>query len=471
MVGLRIKFDLGRYHANPWSSHVNDAAVEWPPSPWRLLRGLYSVGRTHTVVAECQGNLDRALIELCSVPPMFELPPTAAAHTRHYMPVPEGGTEKSAKVLDGFLAIDPEAEMVAWWDVHLDADASEALATAAKALGYLGRSESVCTAKLTAGAGPEEPSAQPFEAFASSTSALDTIDLLCIDAEDPIAALTIGVGEVRGQRRAQPPGTRSVTYGVRRSEVGAKRDAGGDGQRPELALFRVRGGSRPALTESVVAGQLLRGALQSRFGGRKSKVTSPTFSGKAGDRRRDDQHLHAHFLSLPDQHGRRIDRLVVWAPEGFGGDEVAALGSLRALWTKEPGLEVFEELQLALGALGKSRDLSLPALLGPARQWQSLTPFGLVRHPKVRRGEVVDSPKEQVERELEHRDFPEPESVEVDSGARWHQFRSSKLGASRRRRAPLTGVTIRFGEAVYGPIAIGALSHYGLGLMVPSDSA
>ena len=144
MVGLTIKFDLGRYHANPWGSHVNDAAVEWPPSPWRLLRGLYSVGRTHLALSERQADLDRALAALATAPPpTFQLPPAEAAHTRHYMPVPGGASEKSAKILDGFLAVDPGAELVAWWEADLDAAAHDALAEAARALGYVGRSESV----------------------------------------------------------------------------------------------------------------------------------------------------------------------------------------------------------------------------------------------------------------------------------------------------------------------------------------
>ena len=32
MLGLAIRFELGRYHATPWGSHVNDATVEWPPA-------------------------------------------------------------------------------------------------------------------------------------------------------------------------------------------------------------------------------------------------------------------------------------------------------------------------------------------------------------------------------------------------------------------------------------------------------
>lgn len=475
MIGLRITFDLGRYHATPWGSNVNDATVEWPPSPWRLLRGLYSVGRTHAGLVPRQADLDRALTALASAPPpVFELPPAAPAHTRHYMPVLDGRSEKSAKILDGFLAVDPGGELVAWWDVNLDADASDALAAAARALGYVGRSESVCSARMEAGSGPARPTAVPVpEVAADSAPGGETIDLLCADADDPLAALSVGVTELRAQRWLVPPGTRWVTYLVARANgnEGARsgmQDAGR--ARPNLALFRVRGGDRPSVFDAVKMGQLLRSSLQSRFGNLAEGASSPTFSGKAGDTRRTDQHQHAHYLSLPDDHGRRIDRLLVWAPEGLGAEEVAALAGLRELVFRDPARNTREEFQLALGALGAEGELRLPLLLGPARDWESLTPFALVRHPKVKRGEVVDPPEEQVRRELLHRGFPEPAEI-IQKRGEWHRFRSSRLGTSRLGRAPVLGVKIRFAEEVDGPIAIGAHSHYGLGLMTPARPA
>lgn len=471
MIGLRIRFDLGRYHATPWSSNVNDAAVEWPPSPWRLLRGLYAVGRTHAQLAARQDDLDRALSALAAAePPLYELPPALPAHTRHYMPVPAGRIEKSAKILDGFLALDRQAEVVAWWEANLDADASDALAAAARCLGYVGRSESACTAQLVAGTGPAEPAAAPIDVGAGLKSTSETIDLLCTEASEPLSALAIGVTELRAQRRLVPPGTRWVTYRlVERGELETAGMTAHDTRLPgpELALFRVRGGDRPSISEAVKMGQLLRSSLQSRFGRLKGGASSPTFSGRAGDTHRTDQHRHAHYVSLPDRHGRRIDTLLVWAPEGLGRDEVTALAGLRVL--RDPMVDA-AEYQVALGALGDVAELHLPRLLGPAREWKSLTPFALIRHPKKRRGEVVDGPEEQVARELAHRGLPVPEDIELRQGG-WHRFRASKLGASRLERRGLVGVKIRFPHEVSGPIAIGALSHYGLGLMVSSHLA
>ena len=43
-LSLRSNLSARRYHATPWDAHVNEGRVEWPPSPWRLLRALVAVG-------------------------------------------------------------------------------------------------------------------------------------------------------------------------------------------------------------------------------------------------------------------------------------------------------------------------------------------------------------------------------------------------------------------------------------------
>jgi CRISPR-associated protein Csb2 len=470
VIGLAIRFELGRYHANPWGSHVNDAATEWPPSPWRLIRAMYSVARTNVNLADARPGIDAALQALLAgPPPVYELPRIAEGHTRHYMPertysaLARGDT---AKVIDGFVAIDPQAELRAWWNVTLDAGATDALALAARALGYLGRSEAVCTARLTSGAGPSEVSAAPADVAEAISETMELVDLLCPDSEGSLEAVATSVTELRKARRLVPPGTRHVTYAVARGEPvsSTRAPVRCTPTRPTLALLRLAGKERPAITDAVAVGQALRAALQSRHGKEDDGSASPTFSGRAGDERRKDQHRHAHYLALPDGHGRRVDRLIVWASEGFGPGEVAALAALDHLTM----YGVLERMPLALGALGTTAELDLPGLLGPARAWHSLTPFGLVRHPKRRGGRLVDTPEDQVRRELSHRGLPDPDDVRLEAGS-WHRFRSSRAGTSRLDRASVRGVRVRFPEPVEGPLALGAFSHYGLGLMIPGD--
>ena len=40
---ISIRFLTGRAHLHPWQTHHSEGRVEWPPSPWRLLRAIVAV--------------------------------------------------------------------------------------------------------------------------------------------------------------------------------------------------------------------------------------------------------------------------------------------------------------------------------------------------------------------------------------------------------------------------------------------
>ena len=79
-----IAFDLiaGRYHATGWDHHVNEGTIEWPPSPWRILRAL--IAAAYRAGAPMEGV--RNLIDRLTGLPRYRLPEAVAAHVRHYMP-------------------------------------------------------------------------------------------------------------------------------------------------------------------------------------------------------------------------------------------------------------------------------------------------------------------------------------------------------------------------------------------------
>lgn len=465
MIGLALTFDLGRFHANPWGSHVNDGTAEWPPSPWRVLRALYAASRFDARLDAVRPTCDRALLALAqAAPPVYELPPSRAAHTRHYVPSAKwiaARPKESDRILDAFQAVDPSAELRVWWDVTLPAAEADALSHAARSLGYLGRSESVCTARLIAGGGPTAVAAAPLAA--DEVTGIELVQLLAPEPACDLDQLTIGIGDLREARRLLPPGTRSVTYGVSSERDPRPREAL-PAPRPTLALIRVHGARRPGLADAVAIGQSLRRAVLARFGEADAqRASSPVLSGRAGDQARSDQHAHAHYLALPDPEGRRIDHVVVWAPEGLGPEEVRAIAAVDRLVMRGMGQD---PLKTALVALGSADTLDLPRLIGPSKRWRSVTPFGLVRHPKVRDGRVIDGLADQVTRELLHRGLPAPVRVEPVSGS-WHRFRSSRAGQSRLQRASVQGITLEFAHPVTGPLVLGALSHFGLGVCAP----
>src|SRR4051794_15613513 len=98
-VAIGLEFLAGRYHATPWGKHVNEGAVEWPPSPWRLLRSLVAVWKLRTTGAD--DAMPAVLAKLCT-PPEYQLPPAALGHTRHYMPLFKG---ERTLVFDAFAAV------------------------------------------------------------------------------------------------------------------------------------------------------------------------------------------------------------------------------------------------------------------------------------------------------------------------------------------------------------------------------
>src|ERR1041385_4080909 len=81
---VELRFPTGRLHATPWGRHVNEGAVEWPPSPYRLMRGLYDAWKRKNaeVPDEAMESLFRAL---AMEAPSYSLPLATASHTRSYL--------------------------------------------------------------------------------------------------------------------------------------------------------------------------------------------------------------------------------------------------------------------------------------------------------------------------------------------------------------------------------------------------
>ncbi len=464
MIGLRVTFDLGRYHATPWGANANEGAVEWPPSPWRVLRALYSAGRTHVANRPDVDELDEILETLVAAgPPHYGLPASSEASTRHFVPTAKG--DRTALLVDGFRRLDADAEVViAWPDVELNDRQRAVLAGTAIAVGHLGRSESVCTMRLDrVHAG--ELTTRPVDASDVAPGQPIT-RLLCPDEDAPASALGVSITELRAQRRALPVAARLRPFALASSPRQAVPRLRDDAPRPDLAVFRVVGGDRPGLTDLIRVTAALRKAAQREYGRLTDGGSSLTLSGHdQHGRPRSDQHRHAHWLGWSDPGSSRVDRLAVWAPAGLDEDEVQALVAVRALRLHDEAAG-----RVALTTLGSVDDIELPPLVGPrSTTWCSLTPMVLGRHPKPRNGVVRDSPEQQVARELEQRGLGtiEPHAV-VRIGRAWHEFRQQRPGQDRFVVRPALGFTLEFATPVRGPVVLGALAHFGLGLFGPA---
>ena len=205
---LAVRFPLGRYHANPWDRAVNEGASEWPPSPWRILRALVATWHTRwpdLPAAELDGLLD-ALAD----PPSYRTPATRPGHTRHYLPDLEhrkGEQGQTDLTLDPFLSVGPEEELLIRWDADLDAGQRQVLGKLAELLPYLGRSESVCEARLV-----DEDTVPDGSWWRPGSDGPDRVRLLAPTRPFSLPSLEATTTDVRRRRRTVPPGATWVTY-------------------------------------------------------------------------------------------------------------------------------------------------------------------------------------------------------------------------------------------------------------------
>lgn len=164
MITVRFRFPGGRYHATPWGCHVNEGLVEWPPSPWRLLRALIATGYSKLGWRENVPPEARELInDLAQTLPRYGLPEAAGAHSRHYMPIRSGKSEKTTLVFDSWLNIGRNYPITVHWNCNSNADAPLVKSLFEK-MSYLGRSESWVQAKVLSAAEAESrppPNAYP----------------------------------------------------------------------------------------------------------------------------------------------------------------------------------------------------------------------------------------------------------------------------------------------------------------------
>jgi len=216
-------FTTGRYHATQWGRHVNEGVPEWPPSPWRILRGIVATWR-RTLPELSADRVAPILRALASEYPQFHLPPAATGHTRHYMPYNEGGRERTTLVLDPFVAVPVgKAVFAVWPNVELEPAQRADFSAILDNMPYLGRAESWVEASLAS-----DPPA--INAYALETGVLPAGDWEVTRTLVP--RMSVGLEEIevesdalRRSGRIDPEGAQWWPY-IRRADCFAPRRAG-----------------------------------------------------------------------------------------------------------------------------------------------------------------------------------------------------------------------------------------------------
>ncbi len=469
-VVIAVRFPLGRYHATPWDRSVNEGAVEWPPSPWRLLRTL--VATWYTRRPELPAPVLDDLLDALGDPPAYRTPEVMPGHTRHYMPDPKhmkGEPGNTDLTLDPYRWVRRDEVLLIRWDVDLSGEQREVLAKLVDLMPYLGRADSMCEARLLDhDEVPDESWWRPIHAGTEIARLLSPVR--------PVrrALLELGTVAVRKQRRTQPPGTVWVQYGRTATDEPTETRTAPSATGVDAIRFAVL--SRAPLKAAhgiLLADEVHRLVTRALDGGR------PEVLGHGGAT---TNHQHAHWVPIatrPDSKAD-IESFLIWVPAGLTPGEIAkilqALSPRRRAISGRRGANGYDvkglpELRLLLQGAGSALTVA-PDLHGPGRRWRSLTPYLPVRHRK-RRESVDDYIAKDVETELKYRRLPHAGVRRVhpddDLSDRWalgyRRYRLSEhLGQARRG----LGLELTFADAVPGPLLLGSLSHFGYGIFTPA---
>ncbi len=512
MLVIELLSPACRFHATPWGRHVNEGAVEWPPSPWRFLRALVATWHLKAKADVPEMTLRELVDVIASVPPQFQLPPASQGHTRHYMPVIEGKNQKTTKIFDTFVHVGGPLRMA--WDVSLPPETSCALALLCDRLGYFGRAESLVEARLVADAAGFEPNARPLPPNQLVPEGWDLVRLLCplsaANYEAWKAAQASGQPEPVGKGRRKkagassaphvpsdlfealhadtrdlqaagwtlPPGSQFVDY-IRPAscfESAPVRPRRASGTPPTVARFVLSSAVLPRLTRAVSVAERVHQSLV------KFSDQAPVFTGKAGGQPLEG---HQHAFIFCEANGPRdaITHVTVHARMGF---DDAARRALEVLTQTGVWGHGGHDLQLILLGVGGGDTFADCPVFGASRVWQSLTPFVSTRHPKTYRdgrpkldpdGWWIGSPAHDLRRLLAEAGRPMPVKLDtldtLTAGSRRLrpiEFQTDRFHGEGRRGGQ-TGVAFRltFAQPVSGPLALGYGAHFGLGLFVPLD--
>ncbi len=514
MPTVSIRFPGGHYHATPWGSSPNEGIVEWPPSPWRLLRALLACG--YAKLADWQSGVvppeARTLVlKLASAPPSYRLPAAVGAHSRHFMPI----GKKTTLVLDASAVLDREARMLVRWEADLEPAEMALFQLLVDRLGFLGRAESwvecsvldrepeldgnwvrPCETTVHPGPGWEQVSllapvmADEYDRWRSGmvTAALESVlpkpgkkptkaqkdKMARLEGDFPVdllACLQVETGWLQDKGWSQPPGSRQVLYWKPAAAIRVSEPVIAARNRFETAPFVLLAIASSARSRSVLPmrerslpqADLLHRALVSHVN--KLGITdAPELVGLDGMGSPLKGHRHAHLLPMNLLHDDdHLDHILVWAPGGLGDAAQVVLRAIRKTYMKGG----VGELSVRFAGCGHTEDLlqigALAPFIGAAREWQSYTPLVL---PRFRKKSGRNTPDGQIRAELEERGLPMPERIEWlrdESVAMRHFVRTRRAGQTPPENFGYA-LRIRFAVPVQGPLCVGFGSHFGLGM-------
>jgi CRISPR-associated protein Csb2 len=472
VISLRIDFLAGRFHASPWDKAVNEGDVEWPPSPWRILRAIIA-GWFHAGATD-QAQL-MTILDRLATPPRFLLPPWSVGHSRHYMPqgTKKGSGLETSLVIDAFVAFrdDASSAYVVWDDAVLTSSELEQLRHIVSFISYFGRAESWCEVSVAEELPKPDPDLIAVELASRSNVAGMPVRRLGAAADmrgrGLFESLLVQNGDMRRAGRRFPLGSTWFEYNLPNQRVHRPIGDANYLLPAHVERFVLEGpssGLLPPITETLTLAEMMRAAAMKNFSNLYGEIAPPMLSGKSIDGGKGLAHRHAYFLPVDLNDDGKIDHIDVYFPADYDHTVHRAVLSVQSLWGY--GIGLADGQRYSVSALGRA-----PIVTG--RIWDSRTPFVLDRHPRRRvvDGVIVhrDTAEEQIRKSLEHHGFSTDVEILVTTEPLFHKRApQTRLDIFRRVRKrdpmlPVVNVRLVFAEPQSGPIALGRYAHFGLG--------
>ncbi len=481
---IKINFLTGKYHANPWGRHVREAAVEWGPSPYRIIRALIDTKFRKIPDMDIE-VLREILTKLSSSLPVFHLPKASYSYIDIFKNVNKfGDPERKEETFDAFVVVNPSDPLYIKWDTpNLTDYEAKCLSELLNKINFLGRSESWVKMELS-----DPPSDIEWNSYPSTLS-LDSENTEEIKIAVPVSkeeyetqrvikeltwfdGLILRTTDLLKGKIANSPSMKFENYCVRRDrfEVVLKQPDRREHTEFNAILYEMESKLPPRITDSITIGDQIHKSLMSRY----KKVTGNThisslISGRDQSGNSLKGHRHIFIMPLDLDYDGVLDHVLIESKEKFNFDEARTLGSFKALWQGNGETIRFIPVQF-----GMRNEIILPHRSnGESLTFLSETPVVLTRHYRKGRGDKEKWIKEELKHEALNHGLPEPLSVSIveklerkGHSFEWIEFRRNRKGDPDQLGY---GFRLEFEKPVMGPISMGYGAHYGLGLFMPED--
>jgi len=495
MLAISLKFPAGKYHATPWDRHVNEGAVEWPPSSWRVLRALIAVYYRTIDETQYTESLLKSLINQCSGEhPEYAVPRSRDSHTRHYMPL---GNNSTRLIYDAFAIINPDDELViVWTKLNIGKYETDLLDELLKNISYLGRVESLVDAQRldpwkgktncrTEGKieGKHESSIltllAPMSPLKYDGWRLGFNQAVMIQKipkvnvpENIFDALLVNTNDLEKNGWNQPPGAMWVNYRYDPvAETFRQPYIAPDQKKITVVRWQLIGKPLPRILDAILIGEALHASIIKWWCNKNKLLPVPSiFTGRDQENKiLTSGHKHAFYFAEDHNNDGYIDHMVLYVPDGIPPNVWAVIEALHELAIYLDGN--LNRCQILLEGTGDLHDFSCLPLMKESREWESDTPYLHPWHVHKNGGFGV---KEQLEKELMLKGYKDFIVVQVDNiEKKGKQIKPWHFNLKRRKKNDVSPDSsgsfwkIKFNEAVQGPISVGHSCHFGLGLFLP----